>query len=243
MSNDIILIRGLFRGQYHWGHFAKLLNKKLADRQIIAVDIPGTGKLSSQKSPISIAEMVENIRSQLPTDKQYDIIAISMGGMIALEWVKMYPVQLGKVVCINTSSKTFSPFYHRMIPANYLKILIALISSANSRESIIYSMISNKPVNQDVINEWVELGRQYPTTALNFWRQLLAAMCFRAQRPKNEVLFISSLSDRLVSYKATHALAKAWQMPLIYNREDGHDIPLDNPEWLCEKVVSYLNHG
>jgi pimeloyl-ACP methyl ester carboxylesterase len=240
MSNDIVLIRGLFRGQYHWGEFSLLLSGLLPNQRVIAVDIPGTGALSDEKSPCSIEEMVESIRFQLATNAQVDIVAISMGGMIALKWAELYPNQVRRVVCINTSSRGFSPFYQRLKPVNYLKIMKALFSRPEQKESIIYSMVSNKPISETVIDDWVMLNRLYPTTASNFFRQLLAAMTFRANKPVNEILFISSLEDNLVSHTATEAPAKAWNMPIIYNHSDGHDIPLDNPEWLAYKVIRYL---
>ncbi len=240
MSNDIVLIRGLFRGQYHWGEFSLLLSELLPNQRVIAVDIPGTGSLSEEKSPCSIEEMVESIRFQLATNVQVDIVAISMGGMIALKWAELYPNQVRRVICINTSSRDLSPFYQRLKPTNYLKIIKALLSRPERKESIIYSMVSNKPLSETVIDDWVMLSKLYPTTAMNLFRQLFAAMKFRASKPVNEILFISSLEDNLVSYTATEAPAKAWNMPIIYNHSDGHDIPLDNPEWLAYKVIRYL---
>jgi pimeloyl-ACP methyl ester carboxylesterase len=240
MNNDIVLIRGLFRGQYHWGEFAQLLNELLPDQRVIAVDIPGTGSLSGDKSPCSIEGMVESVRFQLASNTQVDIVAISMGGMIALKWAEMYPDQVRRVICINTSSRGISPFYQRLKPANYINIIKALLSGPEKKESIIYSMVSNKPFSQQVIDDWVLLGKLYPTTTMNFLRQLFAAIKFKAKRPNNEILFISSLEDSLVSNSATQSLAQAWDMPIIYNHGDGHDIPLDNPEWLAYKVIRYL---
>ncbi|UKA22885.1 hypothetical protein IHC92_18115 [Photobacterium damselae subsp. damselae] len=53
-------------------------------------------------------------------------------------------------------------------------------------------------------------------------------------QPQCDLHFIASLNDRLVSVKATTAIAKAWNIPPIINDNDGHDIALDNPEWLFE---------
>ncbi len=242
MSRSIILIRGLFRGQYHWGDFALHLKETFPSRKVIAVDIPGTGLLFKQVSPSSITGMVESIRKQLPKEQPCDLLAISMGGMIAIKWAEMYPKEVSRVICINTSSRSYSPFYYRLKPVNYIKIFRALFSDAKAKESIIFSMVSNNAFDDRIISDWVRLSIQYPTSSINFLRQLLAAVKFIAKRPPQDILFISSLKDKLVSYEATQALAIAWQMPLIYNSEDGHDIPLDNPQWLCEKVVNYLSN-
>jgi pimeloyl-ACP methyl ester carboxylesterase len=69
--------------------------------------------------------MVESISSQRAFEDKVDIISLSMGGLIALKWVEMYPIEVGSTVCINTSKSGFSPFFQRLLPKNYLKILSA----------------------------------------------------------------------------------------------------------------------
>jgi len=240
MSTDIVLIRGIFRGKHHWGSFTEKLQAAFPHRNISAVDIPGCGDLSSEISPCSIDAMVESIRDQLPFKGKVDIISLSLGGMIALKWAEMYPTEVGNVVCINTSAKNFSPFYQRLRPKNYLKILSALWASPFQRESLIYSMVSNKKMDLDVVTHWTLINRLHPIKRVNFVRQLFAALRFNANKPDCRLLFISSIQDTLVSSQASQAMAFRWQVPLVNNKLDGHDIPLDNPEWLCEQLLSWL---
>lgn len=240
MGADIVLIRGLFRGKHHWGPFTEKLQTVFPHKKIVAVDIPGCGELSSEMSPCSIEAMVESIRSQLAFEAKVDIISLSMGGMIALKWAEMYPSEVSSVVCINTSAKGFSPFYQRLRPKNYLKILCAFWASPFQREFLIYSLVSNKKMDLDVVSHWAAIGRQHPMKRVNFVRQLLAALKFSVKRPDCRLLFISSIQDGLVSYQATQAMAIRWQVELIKNEQDGHDIPLDNPSWLCEQLQSWL---
>jgi len=240
MSTNIVLIRGLFRGKYHWGPFTEKLHAVFPHKNIIALDIPGCGDLSSEISPCSIDAMVESIRAQLVLEAKVDIISLSMGGMIALKWAEMYPSEVGSVVCINTSAKGFSPFHQRLLPKNYLKIVSALWARPFQRESLIYSMVSNKKMDLDVVSHWASIDRQHPIKRVNFLRQLLAAMRFRVVQPDCRLLFISSIQDGLVSHQATQAMAIRWQVPLVNNPQDGHDIPLDNPSWLCEQLLSWL---
>ena len=240
MSTDIVLIRGLFRGKYHWGSFTEKLQAVFPHKHITAVDIPGCGDLSSEKSPCSIEGMVESIRSQLAFEAKVDIISLSMGGMIALKWAEMYPAEVGSVVCINTSAKGFSPFYQRLRPKNYLKILSALWTRPFQRESLIYSVVSNKKMDLDVVSHWESIDRQHPMRRVNFVRQLLAALRFQVNKPDCRLLFISSIKDDLVSYQASQAMPIRWQVALVNNKQDGHDIPLDNPKWLCEQLLNWL---
>ncbi len=241
MSSKLVLIRGLFRGKCHWGDFPDMLRLALPDKQIIAVEIPGSGSLHHQPSPTTIFEMVESIRAQLHLSESVDVLAISMGGMIALKWAEMYPTEVHSVVCINTSFGSVSPFYERLKPQNYIKIVKALCVSGISRELIIWGMVSNQPAKNKIIDQWVKYAEKYPMTVKNFWRQLYASIRFKVQKPACRLLFISSKQDGLVNSRATEAIAKKWQSEVIYNLSDGHDIPLDNPKWLIDTIKKWLN--
>lgn len=236
MTSEILLLRGLFRGTYHWGDFPKRLMVAFPEYVVTCIDIPGNGYLSSKVSPTSISEMVENVRLQRKCKGKAHILAVSMGGMIGLKWAELYPEEIESVICVNTSAKGFSPFYERLLPRNYLKIAMALISTPFNREKAIYQMVSNQPFNLDIVNEWATYSKKHPMNMGNFWRQLSAASKFQISRPKCDLHFIASSKDRLVNDKATKAMASSWNIPIITNEVDGHDIALDNPEWLLKTV-------
>lgn len=243
-STPFVLIRGLFREQRHWGEFPALLSKALPDADVICVDVPGTGRRNTERSPISIESMVDKIRGNLDARVPVNIIAISMGGMIGLQWAAMYPNEVNCIICINTSAKNYSVFYHRLRPKNYLKIINALFSNIKYREQAIYSLVSNRTEKTEVIDDWISYAEEYPISKTNFFRQLLAALRFDITRPVNcRVLFISSLNDNLVSHSATKAIAESWHVPLLVNTVAGHDIPLDAPQWLCDKVEGFITHS
>lgn len=239
-TESTVLIRGLFRGKYHWGELPSRLNLLFPQRQFICLDIPGAGTRCREVSPWHIKAMVESLRNQLPPDQRVDLIAISMGGMIALEWAHRYPGQVQSLFCINTTARGSSPFYQRLRPRNYLTICRALCASPERRAELIYAMVANSKPKQIVMSEWVELERRFPMQSGNFFRQLVAAMRFRAVKPQCPVRFVSSRHDPLVSYQATMALARAWHCSLVINEQDGHDIPLDNPDWLCQQLAVWF---
>ncbi|PMJ96393.1 alpha/beta hydrolase [Vibrio sp. 10N.261.55.A7] len=81
-QNDIVLIRGLFRGKAYWGEFPQALQARFPDRTIRCVEIPGVGERWKERSPTSIHAMMEDIGQQLNSPNRVDIISISMGGMI-----------------------------------------------------------------------------------------------------------------------------------------------------------------
>lgn len=236
MIYEIILLRGLFRGCRHWGDFPTLLQKAFPECIVTCVNIPGNGYLSSKESPDTIEGMVESVRLQRKSNLKVCILAVSMGGMIGLKWAELYPKEIASLICVNTSAKGFSPFYERLLPKNYLKILMALVSNSFKREKLIYEMVSNQPMNLSIVNEWASYSKLYPMTVSNFFRQLYAAYKFSVLRPECDLYFITSEKDQLVSYNATKAISEAWAIPVIINKNDGHDIALDNPRWLLATV-------
>ncbi|MBP2701892.1 alpha/beta fold hydrolase [Photobacterium lucens] len=236
VMREIILLRGLFRGSFHWGDFPTTLQHAFPHCSVTCIDIPGNGELSALTSPMSVAAMVESIRAQRQGKGSVHLLAISMGGMIGLKWAELYPSEIQSLICINTSAKGFSPFYERLLPQNYFKILKALASKPLARESAIYQMVANQPLDINIVNAWAKYGNEHPMSVGNFLRQLYAASTFKTVRPQCELHFISSTQDRLVSCKASQAIANAWHSPLITNDTDGHDIPLDNPQWLINTI-------
>lgn len=240
-SIPFVLIRGLFREQRHWGEFPALLSKSFPDADVICVDIPGAGRRNMELSPTSIESMVDKIREGLDGGVPVNIIAISMGGMIGLQWAEMYPDEINSVICINTSAKNHSGFYHRLRPKKYFEIVKAAFSSVERREKAIYRLVSNRSESTKIIDDWISYAEEYPISKTNLFRQLLAAFRFNITRPVScRLLFISSLHDNLVSHNATEAIAEKWHAPLLVNAVAGHDIPLDDPQWLCDRVESFL---
>lgn len=233
IMNEIILIRGLFRSKEHWGSFPQQMQNIFPNSIITCVDIPGNGFLFREVSPYSISNMVENIRKQRKGKGKAYIFGISMGGMVGLKWAEIYPEEVQSIICINTSASSFSRFYHRLRPKNYFRIIKAIFYYPSiKREEVIYKMVSNKPLNKKIIDEWSNYSKCFPISISNFFRQLLAAKNFSISKPKCELFFIASKNDNLVNFKATKAIAEKWNIPVIINKFDGHDIALDNPGWL-----------
>lgn len=244
-SRPIVLLRGLLREQRHWGDFLTCLQRKLPERSLITLDIPGSGSLCTWKSPRSISGITESLREQIKTHAitgQLELVAISMGGMIALDWMGRYPAEIAGSVLINTSVRPYSPFYWRLRWRNYAALLSLLWSSAEEREKRILSLTSNRH-NRNVLllEQWINWQQQNPVTAKNALRQILAAATFKvSQRPEPPLLLIGSHSDRLVDYRCSTTLATAWRIPYYEHPTAGHDLPLDEPQWLADKVADWL---
>lgn len=239
-----ILLRGLTREQTHWGSLRDALADAFPEHRFHTVDLPGTGVRFKDSSPWSIAgirRQVQHHADHIPGP--YGIIALSMGGMVALDWAQN--VEEGKIqrlVLINTSSG-FSPPWQRMKPSA-LPQLIRLLTRRElfHREAGILALTSNHPVATATIKRWYSIQRQRPVSLRNALRQLAAAARFKpaAKRPLPDALVLASRGDRIVDWHCSQAFESRWQWTLRVHPDAGHDLPLDDPDWVVAQITDYL---
>lgn len=240
-----ILLRGLVRSQFHWKKFGETLKEKLQFDDVQTLELPGNGFLYQKKTPADIFEAIKQLRSQVNFDsgQSLGIIGISLGGMLATQWALSFPQEVSHLVLINSSS-SLSPYYERMRPQNYLSLIKQLIFYSPSRmEKFILNTTSNN------LNKWnsqlqenIEFLQQHPTNFINFFNQLkLASQTDFSQVPKAKKLILTSKADQLVSYKCSELIAKNWSCDIFYHESAGHDLPLDDADWVTEKLQVFTH--
>lgn len=253
MSNRVwVLLRGLTREQRHWGDFPETLQARFPDDEIVLYDSPGNGLRYKEKSKTTIIDMVDDVRSHLlykSIRQPVHIIALSLGGMVAIEWINKYPDECASATLISTSLRGLNPFYQRLLPSAYPAVFYSLLLSKDARENetaslkLISNIISDDKIKKEqTINRWVVYAEQCPVSGINGLRQLLAAIRFRVpkRRPDIPMLVLSSSQDHLVSPECSVSLAKYWNLPIHTHDESGHDIPLDDGDWVCRKISQWL---
>jgi pimeloyl-ACP methyl ester carboxylesterase len=241
-----ILLRGLTRESRHWGNFLEQLQLALPNAQIMALDLPGNGRLNQQKSPLRIQDMVAHCRTQLASRNlapPYNILAMSMGAMVAVAWSEKYPKEVTTQVLINTSMRPFSPFIHRLLPANYVLLLkLSLMRAApEAWERAVLAMTTNQ-THDGILPLWLTLRNENPVSRCNAVRQLIAAARFHAPlvKPPVPTLLLASEQDHLVSVNCSKTLASHWQCDLSIHNSTGHDLPLDDGLWVAAQVRTWL---
>ena len=243
-----ILLRGLSREARHWGGFAELLRREIAGAQVFAPDLPGNGSLYEQKSPLRVEAMVEALRAQLRVQgvaPPYRLLAMSLGAMVAVDWASRHPGEVGGAVLINTSLRPFSPFYRRLKPANYRRLLMLVLRAASDREweRAILELTSRRAAAHDeVLDDWLAYRRENPVAIGNALRQLWAAARYRAPRVRPEVplLVLSSQGDALVDSACSRQLAQRWSLAHAVHPNAGHDLPLDDGDWVVGELRRWL---
>lgn len=240
-----VLLRGLTRDNRHWGNFPESFAAANPGARVVALDLPGNGPRHHEKSPASVGAMVEDCRRALREqgiDGPVNLLAMSLGAMVAVDWASRYPDEIGSGVLINTSLRGACPFYRRLRPHNYWRLLrMALNTSDDFREQSVLAMTSCRDDPQ-IARRWAEFRRRHPVSQANAWRQLLAAARYRAppECPPTRLLLLASSNDRLVDVACSRAIAARWRLPLVEHPGAGHDLPLDDGPWVVDQVRRWL---
>jgi pimeloyl-ACP methyl ester carboxylesterase len=252
MNETWVLLRGLVREARHWEEFPDMLRASRPGVSVETLDLPGNGALYLSDSPTSVSDMVDALRAQLGSrglKPPYHVMALSLGGMVALNWLQRFPGEVAAAVLINTSAAGFNPFWQRLRPANYGPLLRFALYGRDiyAREHTILRLTTNMVPSAEmsaVASRWAAYAASHPTSRRNALRQLWAAIRFRAPAHlpgTTPVLLVNGAADTLVHPLCSVTLAGAWRCPLRVHPHAGHDLPLDAPRWLAETALNWVD--
>jgi len=238
-----VLFRGLGRQAAHWGTFAEDLGARFPQARMFTPDFPGTGTRFGETSPNSIEGLVNAVRSELAfdlVDRPLWLLGLSLGGMVALSWAQRFPGEVAGIALVSSSVGGISPAWKRLRPSALSTVArIAFDKQAEERERKTLMITSANSQRQSaVIARWAELAGQSPVSRANLRRQLWAAIKFRPHLETLHcpTLVVTGAKDNLVHPSCGQALACALEVPLTLNADAGHDVPLDQPEWLLQQL-------
>lgn len=243
-----VLVRGLIREAAHWGELPARLLRAFPAARVSCLELPGAGALHPLRSPSSVPGMVTALRQQFLQARQPGetaiLLAISLGGMIAAHWLHQHPADFQRAVLINTSFGGVSPLFHRLRPAALGGMALAAVAPQRHKEAAILRLVSNHPDAQaDALPLWNRIRAERPVSTANTLRQLWAATRFRLgdARPGVPVLLLAGTCDRLVNVECSRAIARHWGVPLLEHGSGGHDLPLDDPDWIVNKTHEFIH--
>lgn len=242
----IFLLRGLAREAAHWLEFPQLLRHTLSDDCCLhLLDFPGCGRHYQQPALASISAMTDHTRAQAETlsaiasGEPVFIIGISMGGMVALDWAQRYSHEVKGVVLINTSSGRH-PIWWRLRPRIW-PLMVSLLLPYRLRENLVLHAVTNcSALFKKRLQQWLTIQQQRPVTRATIISMLRAAAQFRPQSQCSvKGLVLTSDGDRMVSSHASENLARKFAWPLVRHPSAGHDLPMDDPQWVADQVAAF----
>jgi pimeloyl-ACP methyl ester carboxylesterase len=261
-----ILLRGLARESRHWGDFVPLLQSAFPEARITLLDLPGTGCFYQQTSPSSIKAITDSVRRHALDNgllqQPVTILALSLGAMVAWEWMRRYPEDICGAVLMNTSFADVSPFYQRLRWQSYRNfIALAMTRNLHKRESGILQLTSNRRnISRDgvyavsqpgagaaqrkkITHAWKKIQLERPISLKNSLHQMIAAASYRPgdTKPRQPVLLLNGLGDRLVAPACSEAIHTKWRLELRRHLWAGHDLTLDDGAWVVSQLKDWLD--
>lgn len=238
-----ILLRGLARGTGHWGSFLEKIQQHFPQDYFEFIDLPGNGSQSFRKSPLHIGDYVKDLRSRslfVQDKRKVHILSVSLGAMITVEWMRQHPDEVQQAFLVCTSSSGFSPFYDRFRPQNYLALPAILKGQKDPQrwEEALLGLVANSPQRcREEMPRLLEYSMQHPMQIRNIVRQLWAASRYRfPEKAPGSIKLVGSHGDRLVAPDCTLKIGKKWSLPVVMHPWAGHDIAIDDPQWLIEQL-------
>jgi pimeloyl-ACP methyl ester carboxylesterase len=250
------LVRGLVRETADWGEFPAKFSAALPGARVFFLDLPGTGRHHQLASPADLSQMVDFCRREyrailerqrgertaIPVPNY--VLALSLGAMVTLEWMRSFPGEISGSVLINTSLRSLSPFYKRLSPGVYWSLVkIFVQSDVRRREELILRITSKrKALPEGTLEDRVQARVLHPVSRANALRQILAAVWHAPlmKPPVSPTLLLNSLGDQLVHPDCSEVLRAQWQIPMKRHAWAGHDLPLDDPDWTVEAVMDWV---
>ncbi len=243
-----VLLRGLARDARHWNGFDAQLRRALpVGDDVVALDLPGNGRRCGEPSPLTVTGMVDAARSELARTQHrapYVLVALSLGGMVALQWAADHPQELAGCVLVNSSVRGAAWPWQRLRPRALATLLATLspLVPARVRERRIIALTTNLRADApELAGRWAAWARQSGVSRANAWRQFAAALRFRAPAawPGVPALVLASLRDRVVAPACSIAIARRVGAQLRLHPQAGHDLPLDAPEWMIAQITAW----
>lgn len=249
MTKNWLLLRGLARERRHWGEFPEHLEAALGeDSKIFFLDLPGTGTESRRFSPLSIRGIVEDLRQRwIPLRKQHNgewnVVGLSLGGMVAMDWCGRHPFEFKRMVCINSSSAMLSRPDKRLKPQAYVHLAqIVAGRTPKVKESAVLKMVSNrKEIWPQTVETWSRIAAQTPVKPIAALAQLLAATWSVAPNDLTPAcLFLTAANDGMVDPECSRVLSEHFHAPLKTHPTAGHELTLDDPKWVAKQIEEWL---
>jgi pimeloyl-ACP methyl ester carboxylesterase len=244
-----LLLRGLGREQRHWQEFPAALSACVGPGRVHLLDVAGVGTQHQRLPHPSIAWLARDVARrllELPVGRgeRLSLVGLSLGGMLCLELCALLPERVDRAVIINASSR-LTRASARLRPAALPRLAQLLYCRDTSKqEQLLLELTSSLPVTQRTLHAARAAGfaTEAPVRRRTIISQLLAAAGFSPPPPprlRARLLFLASERDRLVNPVCTRDLARYYRARSDEHAWAGHDLPLDDPLWLCERISGF----
>jgi len=245
-----LLLRGLGREQRHWHDFPERLRALVAPEPVFLLDLAGTGTERARLPLPSVPWLARDIarraarlpRSMGAAQARWCLVGLSLGGMVALELCGLWTERVAHALVINSSANITHPTA-RLQPRALAGLGRTLLAGdATAREEQLLAFTSHLPAAER--HRYAERAAAFARDGAPGRRALISQLCAAARFSppcagslSARLCFLGSRQDRLVSAVCSRDLACRYGAPHLEHPWAGHDLPLDDPRWLLERIV------
>ncbi|MBM4378865.1 MAG: alpha/beta fold hydrolase [Deltaproteobacteria bacterium] len=241
-----LLLKGLVRDARHTGEFPALLQARMGHAPL-SLDHAGVGTQLGFPAPTTVAGMTEDLRARfLPHRKpgeRWGILGVSLGGMVALDWMARHPEDFSHGVVVNTSAADAGFPWERLRYQRARDLARCAVGSDAARERTILGMTTrlSGAALEEATRTWTQLAVERPVPPDVAARQLAAGLRFTLpQRLYVPALVMVGRGDRLVHPAISDRIASRLRLPVASHPDGGHDLPLDDPHWVVDQLATFV---
>ena len=241
---QIYLLRGLSREHGHWSEeFLSEIDDEFPGGNYTFMDLPGAGDYHEQGAFLSVVKMAEflheNHKDSLAAHRGNNILlATSLGGIVALEWLDRYPDDFDGVIMVSSGFKGICKGSERVRPAaKWTTLNILLTGKMPKREQKLLNINSNFHQEDTVLlNKWIAIQEERPVTRGAMIKQGLGGLFYRPKKKKVTVpmLILGSYGDKLVHPNCICDVADWFKGEMAFHHSAGHGMPIDAPAWMLD---------
>ena len=208
--------------------------------------MPSPSKNNS-KSPLEINKYVQDLRHDWLRLKEtnpgpWGVVGISMGGMMALDWCDKFCDDFKNCILINTSTSDTAPV-HRRISFEAISTFSKLLFNKDNREREAKALsltVKMKELPDHLLDAYAGFFEDKSLNRLNFIRQVFAASHFKLpQSVEASTLVLAGKQDKLAHFECSVEISKKLSAPLELHELAGHDLPIDDPDWIIEMIKKH----
>ena len=245
----IYLLRGLSREHGHWSEeFLGELRDQFPGVAITFMDLPGAGEYNDRKAFMSVKKMAnflhETHRDSLAEYRGNNILlATSLGGIVALEWMDRYPDDFDGAIMAASGFKGICKGNERVMPkAKFASLSVLLTGNMPKREAKLLRINSNyHQGDSTLLNRWITIQEERPISRMSMVKQGLGGMFYKPKKKKVTVplLILGSEGDRLVHPNCICDVQEWFKGTMSLHPSAGHGIPIDAPAWIVNETADW----
>jgi alpha-beta hydrolase superfamily lysophospholipase len=162
-----------------------------------------------------------------------------------MAWCAAHPRDFARLVLASTSAGDLSGPLQRFSPALLPTALRTLAARDPVRREELVLAMTTRMVREPhrLAVQWARYQEDRPVALANILRQLRAARTFRMPKLDVPTFIVAGARDAMVHPSCSYRLAKRLDAPCEIHPEAGHDLPLDDPAWLADRIGAWVNAG